>query len=117
MKYILFIILISITAITFAELPAGHPSLPDTTKAKQSSSDPLPNEGHIKNIIQSGGYTYIEVEKDGAKEWLAAPHIKLEKGDNIRYSSGAVMSDFYSKTLERTFSKILFVGNIKVVKQ
>ena len=117
MKYIVFFMLLFATTATFAELPAGHPSLPDMKKNNQAGPTQLPNKGDVVSTIQSGGYTYIEVDRNGSKEWFAAPQMKLEKGSHIRYSKGLVMSGFYSKTLKRTFDKVLFVGNVEVVKE
>jgi len=117
MKYIVFCIFLLVTITAFAELPAGHPSLPDMKDNGQVSPAQLPNKGDVVSTIQSGGYTYIEVDRDGSKEWLAAPQIKLEKGSHIRYSKGVLMNNFHSKTLNKTFDKVLFVGNIEVVKK
>ncbi len=116
MKYIVFFVALLATTTSFAELPAGHPSIPDMKQNDQTNSTtPLPNEGRVVRTIQSSGYTYIEVDKNGSKEWLAAPEMKLEKGTHIRYSKGLVMKDFYSKSLKKRFDKILFVGNVKAV--
>jgi len=118
MKYIVFIATLLTITVALAELPAGHPSLPDMKKSNQTDSPvPLPNEGRVANTVDSGGYTYIEVDKSGAKEWLAAPRIKLKKGERIRYSKGLLMKDFYSNSLKRSFDRILFVGSIKSVEQ
>ncbi len=102
-----------------AELPAGHPSLPDIdgkTKEDATTNVPLPNEGRILEAFQSGGYTYIKVTNGEQSQWLAAPRMKLEKGMLIRYSKGILMANFHSRSLDRTFEHILLVGNIKIVE-
>ncbi len=102
-----------------AELPAGHPPLPGTERENRdntASASVLPNEGQVLNTFQSGGYRYIEVTADGTSQWLAAPLIEVEKGMRIRYSKGVPMANFYSKSLDKTFERILLVGKIKVVK-
>ena len=70
------------------------------------------NEGTVISSQSSGGYAYIEVTTPSGNLWLAAPEIKLAAGDRIRYSSGAIMRNFSSKALNRTFPSIMFVGNV-----
>ncbi len=118
MKYqFFFISMILIAAPVLAELPAGHPPLPGAKQGDETKPVNLPNLGRVLTVLQSGGYTYIEVDKSGSKEWLAVPHMELKAGEQIRYSKGVVMKDFHSKTLKRTFDNILFVGNIKRVEE
>jgi len=112
MKYIILSGTLFVTPVAFAELPAEHPPLPGM---KENSSVSLPNEGLVKSTIQSGGYTYIEVEKNGSSEWLAAPQMELEEGKHIRYSKGILMKNFHSRTLDKSFESILLVGTVKVI--
>jgi len=71
----------------------------------------------VTQTMNSGGYTYVEAsdEKEG-KTWLALPETKVSVGDTIEYPDGPAVSDFHSKTLNRTFPKILFLSSIRVVK-
>ena len=64
-------------------------------------------------------YTYIEVTGKTSKDktvWLAASKIKVAKGDTIRYGGGAVMANYHSKTLNKTFDQITFVDKVELVK-
>ena len=64
-------------------------------------------------------YTYVQVTGKTEKDkpvWLAASKVKLVKGDTIRYGGGAVMPNYYSKTLNKTFEEITFVDKVEVVK-
>ncbi|MEI6305274.1 MAG: hypothetical protein WCP33_00480 [Deltaproteobacteria bacterium] len=72
----------------------------------------------VSQTMNSGGYTYVEAADDkGQKVWLALPQMKVTVGDAIEYPKDAMpMTNFQSKTLNRTFDKILFVPGIKVVK-
>ncbi len=38
----------------------------------------------------------------------------MSKGDDIEYSGGVEMRDFYSKTLDRTFASVFFIQNVKL---
>ena len=71
----------------------------------------------VSQTMNSGGYTYVEAAGEkGEKVWLALPEIKVAKGDKIEYPEAPPMVNFQSKTLNRTFEKILFVPGIRIVK-
>lgn len=75
----------------------------------------LPNEGVVKQVLQTQAYTYAEVEspKDGLV-WLAGPKIAdLKPGDRLGYSEGVAMPDFFSKELQRNFPMVIFVGQVQ----
>jgi len=73
----------------------------------------LPNFGTVKAIQYASMYSYIQVVNEQGVEWLAGPRIELKVNDKIRYSSGVSMSNFYSKELQRSFPKVLFVSKIE----
>ncbi len=66
--------------------------------------------GKVVETMDSGGYTYVCLEKDGKKTWLAVPQMKVVKGKNMSFQPGVVMENFESKTLKRKFDKIIFSG-------
>lgn len=76
------------------------------------------SKAKVSQTMDSGGYTYVEAADDkGQKVWLALPQTKVAVGDAIEYPAGAMpMTNFKSKTLNRTFDKILFVPGIRIVK-
>lgn len=70
--------------------------------------------GKVVETMDSGGYTYALLEKKGKKTWVAVPQMKITKGQNISFQPGMEMENFKSKTLNRTFEKIIFsAGPIK----
>ncbi len=75
------------------------------------------NEGIVVSTIDSGGYTYMELENGDHKFWIAAPATQVNKGDHIRFFGSMVMANFTSKTLNRTFGTIVFVSSTQVKKQ
>lgn len=99
--------------------PAGHPSpqvaaemlAPD----KVASPSELPNQGRVLNILQAGEYTYLEVSNGKTTRWLAAPQTALQTGNLVRYEEGSTMSTFYSKLLKRSFSNLMFIGQLAVI--
>lgn len=86
----------------------------DKLEARKHAQSKLPNEGKVKTVLQAQAYTYIEVITPQLKsEWLAGPKIDIQVGQQIRYSTGVIMSGFFSKELQRTFNQILFVGQVE----
>ena len=68
--------------------------------------------GKVIETMDSGGYTYVQIENDGKKTWVAVPKSKVVKGQNISFTPGTEMRNFQSKTLNRTFDSIIFAGAV-----
>jgi hypothetical protein len=64
--------------------------------------------GKVTETMNSGGYTYVLLEKGGEKTWIAVPQMKCAKGQTMSFQPGTEMENFTSKTLNRTFKKIVF---------
>lgn len=64
--------------------------------------------GKVVETMDGGGYTYVCLEKDGKKTWVAVPAMKVTVGDSLRLYPGTVMPGFTSSALNRTFSEIIF---------
>lgn len=101
----------------FAAPPAGHPS-PEAAMQMMHPDKPieLSRSGTVVSHIDANEYTYLEVNENGSKTWLAAPRVVLKDGDKVRFSDGVAMRDFYSKMLKRTFPAITFVDAVEVAK-
>lgn len=74
------------------------------------------NEGKVVSVIDTTGYTYMELENGGRLFWIAAPTTTVKKGDHIRFVESMAMDNFLSKSLNRTFSRIIFVSSTMVKK-
>ena len=66
--------------------------------------------GKVVETMNSGGYTYVRLEKNGKKMWVAVSETKVVKGQNMAFKPGAEMVNFESKTLKRKFDRIIFSG-------
>lgn len=76
------------------------------TAASMAQSAPV--TGTVLETMNSGGYTYILVDSSTAKQWIAIPETKIDKGANVTYLEGMEMQNFHSKSLDRTFPTIIF---------
>ncbi len=106
MKRIL-VLVVSILSVLVLQTPADCASA--TTGA---ASSPAGISGKVVETMDSGGYTYVQLEQDGKKLWVALPQTKVKKGQMITVSPGMVMENFESKTLKRKFDRIVFSGGI-----
>ncbi len=119
-RMLLALFAIGTAACAAAAPPPGHPSpaqamemlMPDKAPAPSE----LPNQGKVLSSTDANDFTYIEVERAGTTEWIAAPKMAVKPGSTIRYEEGSVMTNFYSKLLQRTFSRVLFVGHVAVME-
>ena len=87
---------------------AGHPPAPGVASAIAGA-----NTGTVISAQQAGGYTYIEVDEHGTRRWLASSPVRVAPGDQIRWGESAVMRNFTSKSLGRTFDELLFVSAVQ----
>lgn len=76
-----------------------------------------PNKGKVLEVMDASIYTYMQVSSDKGPVWIAASKTSVPKGATISYPDGAVMTNFTSKTMNRTFDKIIFVDKVKVEKK
>ncbi len=90
---------------------AMHHEPPETA----ATSGEMPNnEGIVIEILETTGYTYMELENSGMKFWIAAPTTTVKKGDHVRFVESMAMENFASKTLNRTFHRVIFVSSTQV---
>lgn len=68
--------------------------------------------GKVIETMDSGGYTYVQIENNGGKTWVAIPKTKIVKDQDISFAPGAEMQNFESKSLMRTFDSIIFSGGV-----
>ena len=68
--------------------------------------------GEVIETMNSGGYSYVLLEKDGIQTWVAAPQTTIKKRENMTFNPGMQMKNFTSKTLGKTFDAIYFSSGI-----
>lgn len=92
------------------KLPEGHPKT-DGSAAKAPAGAPALTAaitGKVVETVDGGGYTYLCVEKEGEKTWAAVPASPVKVGQEVTLAPGNTMKNFESKSLKRTFEKIIF---------
>ncbi len=70
-------------------------------------------KGEVLETMNSGGYTYMKLETDNGEQWIASAEMEVKKGETVYYNEDAmVMENFESKTLGKTFEKIIFADKV-----
>ena len=70
------------------------------------------NSGTVVQTMNSGGYTYVLLDKDGNQSWAAMPETEIKVGEEVALAPGAPMNNFNSRTLNRTFDTIYFTSGV-----
>lgn len=73
--------------------------------------------GTVIETMNSGSYTYVQLEKDGKRQWVAVPESLVRVGDDIELAPGVSMGSYTSPTLGRSFEDIIFSGGIKQIRK
>jgi hypothetical protein len=97
-----------------AAAPAGDPHAglkPMEVKPGQGG-----HKGKVVETMDSGGYTYVQIDENGQKIWVAAMQTPVKVGDTVEFPDSPPMVNFQSKTLKRTFDKIIFAPGLAVNK-
>jgi len=111
------IVLMGCLLLNASQVMAIHHEPKDSQAPQQASDGKMANnEGTVVDVIDTTGYTYMELENGGNRFWIAAPTTKVNKGDHIRFVQEMVMTNFTSKTLNRTFSTLIFVSSTQIKK-
>src|SRR5512135_2777200 len=50
--------------------------------------------GKVVETMNSGGYTYVSLEKNGKKTWIAIPVTEVKVGQEVTYQPGTEMRNF-----------------------
>ncbi|MCW8860562.1 MAG: hypothetical protein OQK97_12775 [Deltaproteobacteria bacterium] len=69
-------------------------------------------KGTVVETMNAGGYTYLCVEGNGQKTWAAVRETPVKVGEEVEVVEGAVMQNFTSKSLGRTFDSIIFSNGV-----
>jgi hypothetical protein len=107
---------VSLVTAFFCTAVFASPKADSAAPGKQvpsAKADPKAEQvlsGKVVETMNSGGYTYVCLEKREKKIWVAVPEMKVTVGQKIGFQPGMEMVNFTSKTLNRTFDRIIFSG-------
>ena len=78
--------------------------------AAQTSAAQAPSalKGEVLETRNVDGYTYLRLKTAGGETWAAVPTTTVKPGAQVTISQSMTMNNFESKTLKKTFDKIVF---------
>ena len=77
--------------------------------AQAAPGAPMPPlKGEVLETQNVEGYTYLRLKTAQGEAWAAVPTTTVKKGAQVTIGNPVVMQNFESKTLKKTFDKIVF---------
>ena len=64
--------------------------------------------GKVLERLDASPYCYLRLQTARGEVWVAVPEAKVEKGTEVTIANPMLMSNFESKTLNRTFPEVFF---------
>jgi hypothetical protein len=111
----LFFLTLTVTLTTMIHTACGKSEkATENNPAEQQATESVTQDvgreitGKVVETMNSGGYTYVKLEKDGSEVWVAVPETDIEVGEYMTFQGGTMMRNFTSRTLDRTFDSIIF---------
>jgi hypothetical protein len=84
---------------------------------QEQSQETLVAEGHRGKVLQAlhvAGNVYILVDENGTRFWAAAIDTVINPGDTVEFPHSPPMENYKSKSLNRTFNKIIFAPGFRI---
>lgn len=99
------------------DAPKTEPIKPSVQTAPATPAAPPASPGKSGKVVEtmdSGGYTYVQVDTGSEQIWAAAPQFAVKVGDDVIVPEGMPMPNYHSKTLDRDFDVVYFVPSVMV---
>ena len=105
------LLLLSFVTACNQEKPVGGVVVPKPEVPAVADETKAVARGSVVETMNTGGYTYVQVDTGSEKKiWAAAPECLVKVGDQIMVPVGTPMQNYYSKTLDRNFELVYFVS-------
>lgn len=65
-------------------------------------------QGEVLEVRDAAPYTYLRLKTGAGETWAAITAAPVKKGEQVTIANASVMENFESKSLKKTFDKIVF---------
>lgn len=65
-------------------------------------------QGEVLEVRDAAPYTYLRLKTGTGETWAAVTAAPVKKGEQVTIANAMVMENFESKSLKKTFDKIVF---------
>lgn len=105
-----FLLIVFVSFLT----SCGEKEQPENLQISDNTSELTSPQSHaatVKEKVDAGNYTYLNVNEDGKTFWIAVSKMEINVGEVVYFSKFMEMNEFKSETLNKTFESILFVDD------
>ena len=102
-----------INAATMKAMGVSQPTASNNNAETVKTAD---KRGKIIEVINADDFSYMHIESNDKKMWIAGIKVQAKKGNVVNYLENVTMDNFVSKSLNRTFSQVMFVSDVSVVE-
>jgi hypothetical protein len=102
--------LLALALFSLGAFPGSALAFPQQSAAAPATAAAPALSGTVVEAMQAGGYTYLCLENNQQQTWVAIPAMEVAVGEELSVHPGNQMGPFTSKTLGRTFDRIIFSG-------
>ena len=99
------------TLSTLAALALALAAAGFAAHAATQPAPPAPAQGLTGEVLETqdvDSYTYLRLKTKDGETWAAVPTTSVKKGAKVTIANPMTMNNFESKTLKKTFDKIVF---------
>ena len=83
----------------------------DAESAGQMNEAGSHNMGKVVEFTNVPGYTYALINTNDGDKWFAGPSADIYTGQTVYWNEGAMLSNFNSRAVGRTFDALTFIDN------
>ncbi|MEW6594993.1 MAG: DNA-binding protein [Thermodesulfobacteriota bacterium] len=101
-----------------APVPAAQNEAAATAAAPATGVNPaapavaFPLKGKVAETLAGGGFSYLRLATASGEYWVAVPETGVKVGEEVSVADGQMMENFASKSLNRTFPKLLMSSGL-----
>ena len=105
---ILLLLALLLLSVAVSAAETSRESEPTRKSDPAGGRSAIPLAGKVTELLTSGGYTYVNLSRDGISTWVAFPTTPVKVGQELLLVPGYEMKNFTSKSLNRTFERVIF---------
>jgi hypothetical protein len=103
------------TTVRAEDQPAGKTSVSSQPPSATPQGMSEAFRGTVAEVINAGRHMYVHIDTGERRIWVAVPAFGGKIGDEVLVPPGVPVADFQSRTLNRKFKMMIFVGAIRRV--
>ena len=90
----------------------AEPASPHRDLDKRGKTQGDMHEVEVLDLLHTDKYTYLDVQEDDQRYWIAVSKMEANKGDRYMYQGGLLKKNFYSREFDRNFETIYLVSRL-----